>query len=144
MNAEALLSRLDKVRQTGHGQYIACCPAHDDRSPSLAVTEKDDGRVLLWCFAGCETADVLYSVGLEFHDVMPERIESEHSYRPLKWINAKDALSTLDHEALVVATIGADFLKYKEIDDKTWSRLATAVNRINETRAKCAPARVGK
>lgn len=34
------------------------CPAHDDRRPSFAVTERD-GRVLVNCRAGCSQADVI-------------------------------------------------------------------------------------
>lgn len=36
------------------GEYLAFCPAHDDRNtPNLRVREAEDGRVLLRCFAGC-------------------------------------------------------------------------------------------
>ena len=145
MSIETLISRLDKVRETGHGKYIACCPAHDDRSPSLAITDGDDGRILLHCFSGCQTEDVLSAIGLTFADVMPERIGHEHAYKPVRnRISAKDALSTLDHESLVIGIIGADFLEHKEIDDDTWGRLASAVERVNTARAMCAPARVGR
>lgn len=141
MSIETLLSRVDGVRETGQGKYVTRCPAHEDKSPSLAIKECADGKVLLKCFAGCETEDVLAAVGMTFSDVMPEKIGTEHSYRPQKWINAKDALATLDHEALVVSIIGADFLEHKEIDEDTWSRLAVSVSRINDTRSKIAPAR---
>ena len=141
MSIETLLSRVDGARDTGHGKYIARCPAHEDKSPSLAIKECSDGKVLLKCFAGCETEDVLAAVGMTFSDVMPEKVGAEHSYRPQKWINAKDALATLDHEALVVSIIGADFLEHKEIDEDTWSRLAVSVSRINDTRANTAPPR---
>lgn len=145
MSIEALLDRLDGAKETGHGKFIARCPAHDDRSPSLAIKEEDDGRVLLHCFAGCETEDVLSALGLAFLDVMPERIRQGHVSKPVRnRITAKDALFTLDHESLVVAIIGADFLEHKEIDDETWARLASAVERINTARAMCAPARVGR
>ena len=76
---------------------------------------------------------------------MPERIGQEHTYKPVRnQISAKDALSTLDHESLVVAIIGADFLEHKEIDDETWSRLASAIERVNTARAMCAPVRIGR
>ena len=142
MSIETVISRLDGVRETAPGKYLARCPAHDDRSPSLAISEGDDGRVLIHDFAGCQTEDVLSAIGLTFSDVMPERIGQDHAYRPVRnRISAKDALSTLDHESLVVAIIGADFLEHKEIDDETWDRLGAAVQRINTTRAMCAPAR---
>ena len=42
------------------GRSGSCpCPAHDDRSPSLSVSETRDGRVLVHCFAGCSQADVI-------------------------------------------------------------------------------------
>ncbi len=143
MSIDTLISRLDGVKQTGNGRYLASCPAHDDRSPSLAIKDGDDGRVLVHCFAGCETEDVLSAIGLTFADVMPERIGQDHAYKPVRnRISPRDALATLDHESLVVAIIGADFLEHKEIDGETWDRLGAAVQRINTTRAKCAPARM--
>ena len=36
MNIERLLSRLDCVKETGHGKYVARCPAHDDKDPGHA------------------------------------------------------------------------------------------------------------
>lgn len=50
------------------GHYgMACCPAHDDRDPSLSIGTGKDGKVLLRCHAGCdqdEVIDVLKSRGL--------------------------------------------------------------------------------
>lgn len=138
MSAENLLNRLSGVRETGNGKYAARCPAHDDRSPSLAIKECGDGRLLIHCFAGCETEDVLASIGLTFSEIMPERIGSNHSYR-LQRFDPRQVLATLDHESLCVAIIGADFLKHRAIDVPTWNRLSEAVRRINTTRALTAP-----
>src|SRR5450755_4177855 len=49
------------------------CPAHEDRKPSLSVSEGDDGRVLIHCQAGCRTEDVLAAVGLTMRDLMPDQ-----------------------------------------------------------------------
>jgi hypothetical protein len=49
MIADALLSRLDGVRPTGQDQWVARCPAHNDKDPSLSIAEKDD-RVLIHLF----------------------------------------------------------------------------------------------
>ena len=48
------LDRLQDVRKSGAG-YKARCPAHDDKNPSLSVTEGDGGTVLVTCHAasGC-------------------------------------------------------------------------------------------
>ncbi len=142
MSIDAFISRLDGVKETGPGKYLSRCPAHDDRSPSLAIKDGDDGRILIHCFAGCETEDVLSAIGMTFSDIMPERCGADHGYKPVRnRISPRDALATLDHESLVVAIIGADFLEHKEIDNETWDRLGAAVQRINTTRAMCAPAR---
>jgi hypothetical protein len=50
----------------GATRWMAQCCAHDDRDPSLSITELNDGRILLKCFAGCETEDVLNAVGWSF------------------------------------------------------------------------------
>jgi putative DNA primase/helicase len=68
--AADILSLLDGVRRSGDG-FIAKCPAHDDRKPSLSVTFRDN-RALLKCFSGCDTADVVHAMGLEFRDLFTE------------------------------------------------------------------------
>ncbi len=59
------------VRRVQDG-WMVTCPAHEDRTPSLHVSEGDDGRVLLHCHAGCETGDVLAADGLDFPDLFPD------------------------------------------------------------------------
>jgi putative DNA primase/helicase len=57
MTAEIMAKALGG-RRTGGG-WIACCPAHEDRKPSLAITEAKGGKVLVRCHAGCEQARVI-------------------------------------------------------------------------------------
>ena len=59
-------------RRAGRG-WVTRCPVHDDRAPSLSITEAGDGRVLIHCHAGCATDAVLASVGLGFEDLFPEK-----------------------------------------------------------------------
>jgi hypothetical protein len=54
--------------------WMVRCPAHDDRSPSLRIGVGDDGRVLVYCFAGCATEDVLRCAGLTFADLHAESL----------------------------------------------------------------------
>jgi hypothetical protein len=71
MSAQQIIDRLDFVRATGKDGYIARCPAHDDRSPSLSIKETSDGRVLIHCHAGCGALDVLTAIGLEWDAIYP-------------------------------------------------------------------------
>lgn len=68
---ENVLTRLHGVKPNGSGKWKACCPAHDDKDPSLSIKEGSDGRVLLHCWAGCETRDVTAAIGLELRDLFP-------------------------------------------------------------------------
>jgi hypothetical protein len=50
---QAVLDSLQDVQQS-NGSWLAKCPAHDDKSPSLSIGQAQDGKLLLHCFAGCE------------------------------------------------------------------------------------------
>ena len=63
-----LLERLERV-ETRNGSYLALCPAHEDREPSLSVGEGDDGRALIKCFAGCTTQHIPDALGLQMNDL---------------------------------------------------------------------------
>ena len=53
------------------GQHSARCPAHDDGHASLRIKVEPDGKVLLRCWAGCETRAVLDAMGLRWSDLRP-------------------------------------------------------------------------
>ena len=57
MKAESIAKALGG-RRTG-STWMARCPAHDDREPSLAIAEAKDGTVLVRCHAGCSQHDVI-------------------------------------------------------------------------------------
>jgi hypothetical protein len=67
---ERILGRLPDAKQTGRG-WKARCPAHADRTASLAVDEGVDGRILVKCFAGCETPAIVGALGLKITDLFP-------------------------------------------------------------------------
>ena len=52
------IARALRGRQSGVG-WMARCPAHDDRYPSLSIRETDDGKVLVYCHAGCDQMSVI-------------------------------------------------------------------------------------
>ena len=70
-NIDTLLSRTHKLKKTGDSKWLACCPAHDDKSPSLAIKLADD-RILIHCFAGCDVSAIVSALGIELSDLMPE------------------------------------------------------------------------
>jgi hypothetical protein len=70
---ELVHARLEQLslRVVGHApQWTAQCPAHDDRNPSLRISDRD-GVVGLKCLAGCTTDDVLVALDLTARDLFP-------------------------------------------------------------------------
>ena len=70
MQITELLDRLDGVRKSGDN-FVARCPAHDDRNPSLSISEAADGKILLCCHAGCDFASIIKALGLTQADLRP-------------------------------------------------------------------------
>ena len=70
MTSDAFGHVLDvtKARQSG-ATWMAQCLAHDDRTPSLAISEGANGSVLLHCHAGCPHDAVLDAFGLKPADL---------------------------------------------------------------------------
>lgn len=137
---ELLLSRLEGVRTSGRG-WIARCPAHDDRSASLSVSEGRDGlRAMVKCFAGCEVLAVLRSIGLELADLFPQRIAdtspegraaTREAWRQSGWAAA---LGVLAREASVVLVAAHSLAVGKPLTAEDLSRLQVAVDRIEGAR----------
>src|SRR3954447_4139897 len=71
---DRVLEHLTGVRPSGDG-YEASCPnpthgkRRGDLDPSLDVTTGNDGRVLVYCYAGCSLEDVLDAIGLDDRDL---------------------------------------------------------------------------
>jgi hypothetical protein len=133
VSASDLVSRLEGVRQTGHGRWTARCPAHEDRRASLSVRELDDGRVLVHDFAGCDVEAVLSALGLEMGDLYPEK-PMEHGKRERRPFNAHDVLACVAFEATVVAVSARDIASGKVLTEAEIERLWQAAGRIEAAR----------
>jgi hypothetical protein len=133
---ENLLQRLEKVKGR-NGSWTARCPAHADKGPSLAVREADDGRILVHCFAGCETANVLGAVGLDMTDLFPPDekrkdypVTGKPSMKPAFY--ASDLMRIIAFEALVVQIVAFDISEGKKISENDRQRMKVACERIEE------------
>lgn len=76
-----LLARLDGVRRSGRG-WVAPCPAHDDRHPSLSVCE-GERAILLRCWAGCSVDEIMAVLGIEVRNLFYDTDQSgQRTRRP--------------------------------------------------------------
>ena len=132
--ADALLSRLDSVRHTGSGKWLARCPAHEDRQPSLSTRELDDGRILLHDFVGCSIDEVLRAVDLDMTALFPPTPMEHRCCRESRPFPAADVIRAVAFEALVVACASGrlnDCTCPARMTDEDRERLGQAVVRLN-------------
>jgi DNA primase len=122
---DLLLAQLKKVQPKGDRKWMACCPAHDDKSPSLAIREEPDGRILLKCFAGCGAADVVQAAGLTLSDLFPDG--NKHEMRPFAFAQVErrqreQEADRLQKERLILAITEADRKAGKRLSQKDLDR----------------------
>jgi hypothetical protein len=127
---ENILGRLSKVKPSGKGRWNACCPAHQDKSPSLSVRVLDDGRILMHCFGGCDVGEVLGALSLTIEDLFPERLSDAKPERAP--FNAYDVLKGISYELTIVALL-ASKLASSPLADKERDRLFLSISRVNES-----------
>jgi hypothetical protein len=131
MSLHILLSRLQGAKRTAHGRYIARCPAHNDRSPSLAIRELDDGRILLHCFAGCTVQEVLTACELTFDALFPEKAIGQQCKAERRPFLPTDVFEIARSELAIVAVIACDMHTDCQISVEDYDRLLTARNRLS-------------
>ena len=75
--AKEIASHLEKARLNSDGSFTARCPAHNDRTPSLSISDGEDNVVLWHCHAGC-SQDAVYEAMLRVGAVKQHKV-SEYS-----------------------------------------------------------------
>lgn len=151
MELVELLPLLSNLHRTTRG-FLASCPAHDDRHPSLVVTEAGD-RILVHCRAGCNTREVLSALGLNYSDLFldhnkPNRTTHRNGPRqpgrlPLfnwNWRNQcaeleREVQVTREHaEAMLAATQGLDVSILTDLEfDEVMDYVATAYSWLDRS-----------
>ena len=114
MDARSLTHALDGRWLGSYG--LAKCPAHEDRTPSLAISDGERG--LLWhCHAGCGQAEVLSSLTQkQLFSARP--VASSQIRRPLISDRGrrKRALALWDSTQRLEGTLAAKYLERRRLD----------------------------
>jgi DNA primase len=140
MSAEALLSRLEGVKQRSADRWSARCPAHEDKSPSLSIREIEGDRTLVHCFSGCQPLDVVRAVGLTLNDLFHDgRVRRQYhdktrAGKSVPRITAGEKLELVEHELTVAWIIASDFMRRGDLDAEAYERLSVAVGRVGRAR----------
>jgi len=89
MGAAEIAQGLPKAQKKG-AYWMACCPAHEDRNPSLSISEVD-GKTLFKCHAGCsqeKVIDALRAKGLWSEGrIEPERLHKKKEDSPVRYLD---------------------------------------------------------
>lgn len=129
MEINEILSKFQKVYKSGTDQWQCLCPVHDDKSPSVGIKYTKDGRILIHCFSGCPTNEILDAVGISFDDLFPDKLENE--YKPIKRaFNPYAVLTSLSNEILLCTLAAMDLSKGKILNETDKQRLILAYSRI--------------
>lgn len=130
MGINDLLSRLKKVKPTGENRWVACCPAHADKNPSMTIRYLDDGRILLHCFAGCDPGTIIHVVGLEFSDLFPEPLTKASLPKVRQPFSDREALECLRNESAIVALAVSQVVDGLPLTNRDAMRVALAAGKI--------------
>lgn len=132
---ELLTSRLKKCRPVGLGRWMACCPAHDDKTPSMTITESG-GKILFHCFAGCSPDEILDSLDLKWTDLYPDEWEAaeQRAYSQKLPLPPVDTLRVEENVLLITKQMIEDGKKLTPEDE---ARALVALERIQEARSEC-------
>ena len=131
---EDILPRLEKVKRTGKGNWLACCPAHDDKNPSLTMHQADDGRVLVRCWSGCSFEEIVNAVGLGWEPWFPPKQPDDFKPAVRRPFPAADVLEALHFECLVVASVASSIANGVPLTDVDRRRVWTCMERISSAR----------
>lgn len=131
---DEILPRLEKVRRTGRNNWLACCPAHDDRSPSFTIHAGEDGRIVCHCHSGCSFEEIVGAVGLGYEPWFPPKQPDDFKPAIRRPFPAGDVLEALATEATLVATSACNLGNGFELTHEDHERLLLAMYRIDEGR----------
>ncbi len=132
---EDILPRLEKVKKTGPNSWLACCPAHEDRSPSMTIAEGSEGRVVVRCFAECSIEEIVGAVGLGWEPWFPPKPIADDYAPPVRRpFPASAVLEAVHAEMMVVATSAANLAQGMTLTEADRARLMVASQRIVQAR----------
>ncbi|MDM0118905.1 CHC2 zinc finger domain-containing protein [Variovorax arabinosiphilus] len=129
---ENVLLQLEQVRKSGQG-FASRCPAHADRGPSLSIKEGDDGRVLMHCFAGCATADVVAAIGMTIANLFPPP-DRPRPPPPAPGVTRTALRAAAEFERQVLAIVRFDRRAGRQISASDLQREQLAKQRLNQAR----------
>lgn len=115
------------AQEIGPGRYKAKCQNHNDKRPSVSISEGEEGKTLVFCWALCPLDAVVSAAGLSMRDLFngdSGARQSKPSQRAQQ-VSADDVKQELSLEAQRTRTN----LESKGISGELWTRELNAIRR---------------
>jgi hypothetical protein len=101
MSVEDFLARLQGVKKRGNNRWFALCPIHTEKSGSVSITERGDGKVLAMCFGcGATFPQICDAIGYQYRDKGWVQAENERN-ATVNRFDARSVTRALRDELLV-------------------------------------------
>lgn len=130
----SIISRLEKLKKNGQGRWLACCPAHSDKTASLSVRETETGSVLLHCFAGCSVHEVLSAIGLKDSDLFPPK-RSNLPVKGKRHFDAYTALKALSADVVFLLVACRMVINREPLAESDMKALAAVTERVRAAKS---------
>jgi hypothetical protein len=112
---------------------MACCPAHEDKSPSMRVTQRD-GKILLHCMAGCVPDDILAAIGLRWSDLFDDQQQAAYNAAVAQRTRLP-AINQFEHERTIIRLAVYELKQGRTLSIEDQSRVKIAMERVRSTMA---------
>jgi len=137
-NIDEILVRLDKVRRVKNGRYVACCPVHDDKKPSLSITETSDDKIIMHCFGcGANGLEVCNALAVDVSCLFPDDTKNYHknddnvrNRDPMSQFVAEQVVLNIQDDVLFVAFLARDLASGASICESDIERLKNTANTL--------------
>lgn len=130
MTAEWIANGLGEF-SSHNGHFNARCPAHEDRSPSLTISNGDNGKILVHCHAGCDQETVIAALKIRRLWPQPEsKIKPKNSKRRIAATYDYVDPDTGQVRLQVVRYEPKDFRQRRPDGEGGWSWSVPAAHRI--------------
>lgn len=132
-NLTAIIGRLSKVKRTGDGKYVALCPIHGEKTPSLGITQKPDGVLLLHCFGcGASGVDICNALGIDPANLFPPSDDPKYQKQSRGGFSAWQLLHALHGDLIRLLIIANDLGKINVLSGDDRDFVAEIVLRLND------------
>ena len=128
MSINTLLAHVKKVQKSGSGAWMCLCPSHDDTSRSLKITQAEEGKVLIHCFAGCSPAEILGAVGLRMEDLFDDPNFHHKESKPR--IYPREVMKAMIPELMLFLLASMTLKKGKALEPVDQERLQVSYDRL--------------